>query len=513
MSEFSQDDLNAFFKGKLENADPDGNMWNVPPDFVFDNAINKVNAQNTQAQTNNRKLLLLLLIPLVFLTGIIINSQLNLNDINNKVRLLENKVIHSDQQIVELKTKIDAQKDEFVKQLNSNTEEIKESIKNETRKIFNSQRKKILRSNNNSSKSKVAGLFSQSRNSSKSNSNPSVVFSEGTNSEFVKNGNVNKNADQLLNTNSDFSNDDLNKNVPPLSKIYFLPSLGLHNSIGLFTRDLKSKVPDLIDHKGVNSGTDDLTSVVSYGLSTRQNFSSLSMSEMNNTLISYDNNYSGFGFSLHAQKSISPKFDMIFSLGYDLYNNRSENTGISLYNTNNESETSNGDINYMLDVETETPFGAVNSITNFEVAENVNADFDVLNQKTETAQSLNVLSINVGPKYKWFQTHQWELFATASIGYNRILHYENEMNTSIKMNDKTMVEFRATPPKINDINKNFMSVQAGVGFGFRFSENIQLAVSANYGKSLNSLRVAKSVSDPVTHLSQWNSQIGMNFKF
>jgi|GEM_PF-5335669 len=508
MSDYSQDDLNAFFKGKLENADPDGNMWNVPPDFVFDNAINKVNSHGQQQQrTGNKKLILLLLIPLALLTCLLISNQIGLNKANDRMKSLEGKVISSDTQIAALQIKLDDQSELFSSQLKAKTEELKEAIS----QVSVAANAKFNRNN-------LKEAYSQDLDDNKIlsavNVNKGRENSTINNSGIAHLSQVNKDADQFLSNKSLAINEAtvfVENDI--LKSIEILPTLSLRNGFNSMSPIVEVNLPSLIAVDELIQIDDFYNEAVSYGLLLRQNMSSLSMSGTSSNLQSYDNGYTGYGFSLQAEKSVSPKFDMQFSLGYDVINNKSQLSDVSYYNSDNEEQLLNGSLNYSMDVNLDTPFGVVNSLTSFEVESGANSDQEVMDQVTNTSQSLNVLSINIGPKYKWLSTKQWELFSTLSLGYNRILHYENEMNTAIKMNSKTLVEFRSTPPKINDINKNYLSAQVGFGLGFRFSETVQVAMSANYGRSLNSLRIAKSATDPLTYLSQWNSQIGLNFKF
>ena len=501
MSDYSQDDLNAFFKRKLENATPDENMWNIPPDFVFDNAISKVNAANSNHKALDKKWLLLLLISLLALSGLLLISHNRVNTLNETIMDMKSDIQLEQSKIQDLQSDFVIQKDAFAKELknaNERSNALELELRN-SRQKFNNTSKRLALLNEGLDKN--------------------VSLSKEITNRPSRSIGIEENADQFLKNDFSGYNEKVSKELDLSNKVAKISAFAQLNSdkeitfLEINQRRMYEIAPNFTF---INEDAEYVIDEnIRYGIFFNQNASSLAMNNMpeNCTLEHFDSNYSGLGISVQAEKAVSKKFDMQFGLGYNVINNRSNLEGLSIYDEANEVERQDGSMSYAFDLDIETPFGSVNTPTDFMVDNNADYDQDEIVQLTETKQQLQVLSLSVGPKYKFLENRQWELFTNASISYNRILHYENDMNTTLTMHDIEMLEFRATPPKINDINKNFLSAQIGLGLGFKLNPNMQFVMAANYGRSLNSLRVAKSSLDPKTYLAKWNSQIGINFNF
>lgn len=500
MSEFSQDNLNQFFRRKLgEDANEEG-MWNVPPDFVFDNAMQKVSLPNKK-QKRSKKWLLLLLIPFGFMSALFYNYQNNLHSLENELLGMSQLVKIQNEQIAKLEATV------------QNKVNIEESeVTGATVKIIDDIEEKVVQL-----QPKESYFTSTNQVIQVNQVKPNTEANEHlqSNSEKVSEpGSISDSNATLLHHNSvsdlkDISVSKLNKYASKER----LESIGKVNSLIIgFDRSIPLYLAG-IDNLGTDKLIDFDESII-YGFYINQNHASLTMQNAVETceLDYYDSHYSGMGFQFITEKPISKKVSMQFGLGYQSINSRSEMNQVNYFDYDNAVEMPSGDMNYYMDLTVETPFGEVSSPTNFMV-DGSTLDNDVINQKTEIQQQLNVLSLNVGPKFNILKSKNLTFFANTSLGYNRVVHYKNDMTTALEMDAKEMTKFDSSPLKIKDINRNFMSIQGGLGMSLNLSDKTQFVVSANYSNSINSLRIASAKSDPTVYLKQWNTLMGLSVKF
>ncbi|NNL92297.1 MAG: hypothetical protein HKO66_08705 [Saprospiraceae bacterium] len=497
MSDYPQDDLNAFFKSKLENAKPDENMWNVPPDFVFDNAVSKINSQEPKRKPAYWRwaLLLLLLIGLLSSVFMLVKSNNNYKAANAR---LQSALSTKDQKIISLENEL------FEKTSAITAAETKIEFSNQTIEKLQDEvdaKRNVALKNNQQQIQRKANQTSIESKFNKRN-NQSIV---ANNNEIIS---ISTSKDDIA------QNDLINNNRSP--EIASIPKiLSKTNFILANEREVNLNGLDFITLS--NSKNDLVDEVFKYGFFLNQNYSSLAMenipSQSVSNLTKYDNHYSGLGFKFQAEKTVSSKVDMRFALAYQNIQNRSHLDKSNLYDPQNEIDMGNGQMAYNLDVIIDTPFGEVGTQTNFAVDPTLVAPNDEIRQETNTTQSLNIVSLTVGPKYNFIKSDKWAFFAAANLGFNRILHYNNQMQTSLVLHDLKMADFESKPPLIKDINKNYLSAAIGLGFGLYLTDNLQFVFDGQYGQSLNSLRVPKNSSGPLTYLKQWQTQVGLNYIF
>ena len=96
MNEHSQDDLNEFFKSKLNNQDLEMENWILPPDHVFDAAQSVVLAEY-ERKRNKRILIFILLLMTVSTAFYIFNLNSKLNHSNNRISQLEKTLANLEQ--------------------------------------------------------------------------------------------------------------------------------------------------------------------------------------------------------------------------------------------------------------------------------------------------------------------------------------------------------------------------------------------------------------------------------
>ena len=526
MSKKNEDKLIQFFRENLQNPESTDSLWDTPPEFVFDNAMAKVDAQNDKRRSR-RYLILLFFFALGILSAIYFQTQEQINELNDKIEVL-------DQQIAEKTTSLSTSESLSLegtankeKKASAN-QDIQSSIASDFDLGINGQstsQEATTPTNNNRSltttpinnmRKTVPSRSTVQNTNTLSNTNQNITQSPLTNSETTNSattGASNQNAmTPMANAISATAipSARLLETVAALKAIQTLKAQGLSYpfSPAALSLDL-SDVP-------VQEMTTDKINPWSLQMGFVQNFSTVSMDNIPASapaLYDYDSHYYGNGAYVGATYDLGIRWGLSGNLSYQKINSSSHLVDSQAYDTANEIYMSNGDMMYETEVPVETPFGNISEIISLDLEPSTASPDDRIHQDTYMDQQLSLLSFSLGPQYTLIQSQKVNFSVQAGLTYNHVTAQKSTLNTSLTMGDKTLLEFSNSMDKVGSIKSYYINTYLGAGLNYNISDRYALGLSAQYTNALNSIRVNAAGQGPNTFINSFSVSTGVSYRF
>lgn len=492
MRDYSYNKLFDFIKSKFSSDEAED--WNTPPDFIFDNAIKKIDQQNKRRRYLwYRRMGVVSIIFLIFSSLLYLNLKID----NVEAKIISEKIEgHKSPSMTteEADSDIITTKEIIVKS-ESNTEayqvkenfEISKSISEYTHKDV------VPQSNTLHTGSKMAKLSDTETAKTRQQEIPEIISLIGETSYETVNGSNNEKRVDITSINQlqsgikaiPVSND---KNI----KLKLLPALSTELDI------INEVLP------------------VSIGFRVNSNFSAVSMKNilMNEdvSLTGYEKYCSGYGASVDVAKAISNRVSIKAAGQFQKINNNSLLQETSLVDVNNYSVDSNGVGAYETGMTISTPLGNYTSDISFPLDEStLNAKESMVN-KTTTAQSLSYIALDLGLQYTINPKSRSAFYIGAGIGANKTISMSNHMETDIYMDDKLIDHLSAEPKSLDDLKSSFWSYYGEAGVAYALNRNSDLSMFINQRTSLSSVKDS-GVTGSETYLNQINIGVGYNIRF
>jgi outer membrane protein W len=555
MNENSKDKLSDFFRSRLKDPSAEESHWNVPPDSVFEEAIQHVN--NTKKKKRRKYLFLLLAFLGITSCGLLVYSGSNyVRKINQKVDTLEQAVreMENEENKKSLVTnKYDENQDKVEKsnnnaqskstQTNSKSQDqnsitITEDKSNSGKKIVNQKLdNKVIKSDFNTnhtnaenSKLKAGLAKKQTGNLTESQSINNIYSSKSgmVTSDIMDDEEINKAAsnDPAIITSQIVKTKPGENTHGSESPFVSIAGANSNNTTALII-PLQNRMK-LIEHPNSNDLhihsvsvksdiQEDIIPGMAIGLMAGNNFSSFSMKNVHGAsgiqLLDYDKPYQGYGLSIQFDYPIAKRWSIVASAAYHKIRNESTLEKEIFYDKNNESTNGTGESRYTTDMEIENPMGLHRSVINFKVNPEEVENMDIIEQLSKIKQEMSILNASIGIKYYPIRRNKFSVYSGTGVGYNHINQLQNLFNTELFLDQKMMLKSEDKTESMEKSNSNYYSIYVDLGAEYQISQKWSVNVATQFNRSITSLRYQAVSSDPQTFLNQIVIGAGIKFHF
>ena len=516
MSKNEHSDFNKFFQSKLENAGRAENGWNVPPQFVFDNAMDTL----AEKQKKKSRKALWFLLGALF----VLSSVAGLYFIQNYVNDIESKVEEMQLVIDDLQTKngknltSNQNKEKAVSQLSEEIKNQQEEVK--TKSIVSNIG--VAHKSNLMKKEVAKEQYSTSKKTS--NVNQKTKEKTGISSITETKDQKTKYFTPVVVEMKPFKNDQSQQFS---NKINQVSSFKRNEVFAL--QDLNFKFSNFV----LESRTYPLSNEVviierlpaeiatvgrwSLFVKANENTTCLSMinvDEMSDaSLVDYDQRYSGRGFRIGLRYDIAKRLFASVHSSYNRYNNESIFRHNFNYDTANESDLGNGMSNYNSDIFIETPLGSYSTVSQFNVASNYFTDNHAIANRTSIHQNLHVYNLGLKMGLDYPLNSKWNVITALGLSGNYISRVQNHFETTVSMEDKEYDNLVTSPSNMSKAKSVFYSWEAQMAFEYSINENFSLSFGVEKSSALSSLRRATAADQPKTFIHNTAFTLGSRIKF
>ena len=491
MSKQSHDDINKIVNDIFDKAIHRQEDWTKAPQFVFDEAIEKV---KLEPEKENRRNLLPLFLFLLFV-GVSSLIYFSSKDLINKESSSLTKVPvasesleqHGATKIVEIPKLIDEEVEVNSVQKESN------------------QPNTVLTFKDNRVSKGLSQYVSRT-------SETTIIDSDDVKKDLKEVLELPlENVEQYISTKSNFVTRETASEELQLASIARLSlSTNFESKRDRFTLET---APKILENEVSNQNK------FSLAILSTSNHTCLSMSggEMDGSmsLTGYDQRYLGAGLKASFNYHLNSGWTINFLTGYDAYSNESIFNHASNYDLSNEVFNPDGSVSYDSDVTVHTPLGSYQTATNFRVAEGSHTASDILNTRTNIIQNFQVASIGLGLAKRFTLSDKWNIWTSGAMRYNHVLNFNSDFETWMTMEGETMDHIIdiAKGDDMDEHCSNFMSYEINVGLEYQLNSKISLLTGFQYNRSISSLRNQKLGLKAATHLHNYGLNMGVEIKF
>jgi hypothetical protein len=487
MNENRQDNFGDFFRSKLNEDSPAENQWNVPPDFVFENAMGTIQREKDK----KKRRFLWLILPALLLLGLIgfsVYTIQSVNELNQKVSKIEEnqqKVTHLEKKTEENNiSKSNTESNSTTPTTNKNTDNSNPNIKKSQ-----SQTAQTPPVNNKSFTNKQQAPFV-------TNENKKTASSEIASFERSP---TQTNEDKTETTTSVLLKNQMK--TPD-----FLPgSFGL---LDIPEKELKgTSLNNPVEKTAIKASPFFIT------FYANKNLARIGMKRvpqnMSQTLTRYDQNYGGYGFGTQLSYQASKRWSFGIQAGYNCFHNESMLQETMMYDADMEQTDPQGLNTYSANFNIGTPMGDYAYNANFRLGSNNIPDETPLIHKTSISQTLHSFNVGALVRYSLIKKSNWEWYLGTGVLMDKIFARENEMNTELYHNSSMMFNQEMNTSKMENCEDVFYSLMGETGVRYHLNQKTALILQGQYNSSLTSLREAQFSGDVGSYLHDFNIGVGV----
>ena len=526
MSEFEKKGIEKFFRSRLRNINSEPGDWSTPPDFVFTNAIDSIQ-QTTQSKRKRLFLAFLFFTIIGLLSLIIITQNRQINDVQESLKQIEDKLIanqtdkpNSNQQAslpsvgqnhstaIESSTASASEDQTRVKQSSiSRAQTVKENSASN-----NAKPNPLVRSENQN----IVNVFTKNYNQTHQSSAPpnpldssrSAANSSDFTSRHAGTNNTTENQQKSIHL---LSNSPLFDGVDETEDLLLtFPSLNRLVASGLIIpQELLSKYPTVASFDRQNSINKGFYFVASSGINLSSFYMNNIIDQTNQNLVNYDKSCSGHYFESGLHYQLNSKWSGGLTFHYNKINNNSQYNESSPVDQSNMSIVNN-QMEYDMPMKIITPLGS--HIMNSKVLFNENEVVaNVISTSSDITQHLIAYGIGISARYSAFRSSKLHTY----FGLNLSRHFLNQVNsdfqTKIMMDGEIKKEFNMNSVSINKAYQDYTSLSAQLGLEYALSQRFHITFNSSLGRSLNSLAITETDTDPKTYLRNINAGLGVKY--
>lgn len=225
-------------------------------------------------------------------------------------------------------------------------------------------------------------------------------------------------------------------------------------------------------------------------------------------------NLSGPNISVSLERNLSKKLNVGLSLSFNKIKNKSRLEQSMLYDKVNENSTTAGNVAYDTQVAYETPVGLFSQTLAFSALENQFQNADQLEMQTDFEQIFDLLSIGLYAQYTFLDKEKWSLFSELGLQYNQILRSKSAYNTTLLFKDQVFYEeVSRTAPEMKSLVSNYTSVTFGLGLNYQVNDRMHFVVQSSFDTSLRSIRDSGDIVQPKTYVRSIKIGLGLKHNF
>lgn len=490
------DPLEELMRSRLLDGKPANNSWNVPPDSVFEDAMNAIDAEK---KDRRKPFFFILFVFAIILAISLLTYRLN------------QKITHLNTEFNELKSQ--SVTNELSPEKNFANDAISGNISNEKNNESLSKTKDLTPIQSNS-------LNSASPNNSKKNikpnrSNTSRIINASPTKNFTfplkLQSSITNGENNLFNTrtsiienkeqNSSFGDNSLNKldqdqTINSLATKHFL----IRSNLQLIS--LPEEMSELL-HAVKMPEKESKKSSFSLFAFAGANISSIDMKNMSETsfsLTGYEEYCVGYQLGIGSAYQLNNKWALNSNLSYTTAKNRSDYLADYKYDQGKEYTNNLGEVLYVDNMVIESPMHPMTETVSFKTTSSGPVHGDMMQTKVAFDQILHLVNLGIGVDYTIHETDKTKITSGLGIRGQYLVSMKENVDMQLYHGAHMMMEKSASHNSLDNMNRTLVAPFGKIGFDFKIDDQNTIMLTGSYYHPLTSIRQAGSAVEPTTYL-------------
>ena len=204
-------------------------------------------------------------------------------------------------------------------------------------------------------------------------------------------------------------------------------------------------------------------------------------------LTKYDQWYSGLEASIGVHKRVTGRFGVVSSLNYSVFNNQSNFTFGHSYDKKNETVSQTGELQYTALLDLMTPTGVHPKVMNVPLVNGKIQDKEILTSITNIKSKISYLTLSSGVSFLAYQAPLFSFSFDAGIGLNYLTGMQESMDSRIYLGSDMLQQDEYRSSSKDQARDFFVSGNLNAGFRYDFSKYFSAGVKFGAGTSLQSI--------------------------
>ncbi len=512
-------ELDKFFQSRLNRPDKDGQGWDSPPNYVFDNALKEMDALDK----SKRKTLLLWIISgsfVIIMASFVFWNNGRMKSLDDKMNsLLQNQSQVEEQSLAQTKEQSISGKNEA-----SNTPSATPATEHSKSALVEPESSLDYATPPDRSIDFSSAIL---------NATKTLVTNTTTNEVGDHNGNPAKKsfddatppdpsmdipgtiltATNTITPNTTTNVNEKNNEIPtklkyddeeePVVKVVVVDPV---------------KVTDQENSNTTDSFLKPRPSSTTVYLLAGRNASSLSMSSnqvLPDHLTKYDSWYYGYQLGFGMEQSISDKWTLNYAFRYQKVVNQSTFSSQTTYDetdANNLGQNDQGEEVYINHLDFESPIGGYSESLQFELMNASPSQGDDLENIANITNTFRIIQFGLGTDYSIYSKKKLRLFAGFGIGVNYVAEMQQNMALELYHNQQMLSSEGFKTSSKNQLSPYFASGYLGLGLSYSLKPKWVLGVRGNYETAFQSLRKVVGQAQVKTHLSTFRTSVSLGWR-
>ncbi len=510
MEHHNDNNLNEFFKSRLEDSTPADNGWNVPPLSVLDAALDQI----PHPPKRNKLLIPLIIIGLITLGLAILTIQnaVEISSLSEKIDTLSIEVTNHQAHINDLasiqESKLSSAAQIPALSLNETETMVSQdqSIDVDNQITQTPLTARVPQYVNNQSVNKIQQVPVE-RKQLIGSLIPTPPTHNG--SEDVRHSPpITQAAAALPVLTDDTSN--------PKRQLLGLSPI-LANQASVLSQqsspaiDLRQQVSPILSKETQN--TRQPMSLLLTGSHLSSDIRMTNIDVNNTTLTQYDDFYPGVGFSVGVSVPLNKTLSINTSIGYSRLNNRSRYESDFIYYENNTIQTGMGNLMHLSNPTVETPMMDYSDEIVLRVNDNQITNGEMLDHVTEISDTYQVVQLSTGISAEILRYKKLSVHTGIGLTGNYILNISQALDTKMLSNSNVMMEEITNLNLTQNINRKYLSGSLSLGLQYDLTQAMYLRFNSRYEKGITSLRIQRSSEQPKSFINSFGSEMTIGYAF
>ena len=532
MDDPKYDDLDKLFQSRLSSDKTDSNDWNTPPAFVFDNAMDQVDADKKRKR-GAFWIWFLGAALLLSIVGIVIYNFVSIQKINQSLADTEQTELTKKESITTNTNQITTQSLSASKIVTE-----KQLNKVSTTNTVDNQMEGLAKSKASVNKASIQSATIQKTTPTKTTSQNIT-----NNSSSHQNGQINtKKADVnqsfvntatgsgtamstvLTNTIKPVSTSEINNNdIVNVNKeeLTTRQSTTVIEKIQSLSNGLLALDQDILPISSAfyfqaqpgESQSNNVLTFNAFGGILMSSFSMTNLVDSPFSLTGYEDYQRGYFVGIGANKNINDRLFALLDVAYNRVNNLSEYQEQMSYDKENETMDAFGNNMYTTDYTIESTMGRFSGDVDIPIGVMDFSDGQLIENNTAITQRFDIISSNLGLGYTVLRKSNLELAFIGSIGANYILNLEEDMDTEIFIEDMMMKNKSIMNTSLQKSNRIYGSINGGIRLQYRVNNRFGLSLNAGLERAITTMRKCATDKEPATYINNRKLSLSANYSF
>lgn len=231
------------------------------------------------------------------------------------------------------------------------------------------------------------------------------------------------------------------------------------------------------------------------------------------SLTGYDESYLGYEFGLGLIQDISRKWSINYTASYRHVMNKSHYESEFIFEEENLMMDLNGDLEYQLFSQLQTPTGAYINNQDLLFAEEME-DETMMDHAADIKLIFDFVSVGAKSRFNLFSSEQFMVFAEAGLNVNFLVHFCQSIDSDFYYENKMMMSNHVDDYSMTKLNRLSFTTSLGLRLEYNLGDRFFSALKLGSSRSLNSIKKLDVNNDNTrTYIDNLGLSLAAGYRF